>query len=153
MQLFVGYCMWGGRDIAKKSKNSFLLIHPFQRLANLHHIPFSLRATSWKPFNDPYWSPDPTLGTTDQMKRRSSSWFAPRLFQDALKGRRVCSTFLYCFDREAQLLPLALKHDKQSHAGTFTRLFHLTFDAGALGSQVGSTGIDGRGAYPMYRSP
>lgn len=61
----------------------------------------------------------------------------------AVKERRLCSTFLYCFDREAQLWLAALT--QHYHTGAFTGFFHLTFDASALDSQRGSSAINGSG--------
>lgn len=57
--------------------------------------------TYWVPSNVPSWFSDLILGSRSlPYHPLSRVW----LQQDSLKERRVCSTFLYCFDREAQLL-------------------------------------------------
>lgn len=44
---------------------------------------------------------------------------SPRFGLAALTERRQCNTFLYRFDREAQLLPVALAHCERCHCGRF----------------------------------
>ena len=98
--------------------------------------------TSRAPSNVPHRPSDLTLAKASPLHHLLSSVW---LHQDALKptGASVQHFPLCRFDREAQLLPVALTHNQQCHAGAFTGFFHLTFDANALHSQLGSTAANG----------